>query len=156
MITIITNRIFSLKYTIIIIFILFNFSCKTKYNHKKDENLNSLKIDTLKYGILISSGTFCNNCFDSFDNVGIKYSKCIGKKKQTLYIETKDVRYVTDEDVFVGMKFNDAKIEETGFLFYFPLKSGWNAAFFLDENTDYQTMTKDSTVAFLFKIYSNY
>lgn len=41
-------------------------------------------------------------------------------------------------------------VTEFGWSFYFPLKSGWNAAFLLDEKTDYKTI-KDSTVAFIFK-----
>ena len=58
----------------------------------------------------------------------------------------------------MGMNFIDVElksgqdlINEPGFANYFPLKSGWFAAFNLDKKTNRQTITKDSTVSFIFK-----
>lgn len=74
------------------------------------------------------------------------------------FITTNDKKFITSDSVRMGMKYIDVElksgndlIKEPGFAFYFPLKSGWFAAFDLDVKADRQTITKDSTVSFIFK-----
>jgi len=141
---------------IIIAIAILNSCCTTGIQNNSAEK--KTKIDSI-YGIMISSGTIEDNCFDYIEKE-IKYSRCTDEKNNNniVYTDTKDKKYISPEGVYIGMSFNKVKkiskqklVQEPGWVYYFPLKSGWNAAFVLDKETAYQTITKDSLVAFIFK-----
>ena len=142
-----------MKKTIIYIFcISFIISC---YNKKEKEasNISNKKDSTY---LLLTSSSNLEECIDYIES-DIKFTKCFDKEFSTTFRSTKDSNFKTPEGVFIGMHLNSVKniskaklVEDHGWAYYFPLKSGWNAAFILDIETDYQTI-KDSTVAFIFK-----
>jgi len=136
--------------------LLILFSCNSKKEKTANYYINDKDSIGETYGMLISTNDLESTCFD-YTDIGIKFSKCIDKDFYTIFRSTTDSNFKTSDGVSIGMSLNTVKIIskkqlviEPDWAYYFPLKSGWNAAFMLDEKTDYQTI-KDSTVAFIFK-----
>lgn len=119
-------------------------------NNRLTDSINTKLVSC--YGMLVNSGTLSNKCFDSISNV-IKYSVCFYDDDKYKFIVTNDNKFITLDSVSVGMKYGEVilisknnLIKEPGFAYYFPLKSGWFAAFNLDAKTNCQTITKDYSV----------
>ncbi len=88
---------------------------------------------------------------------GINYIICKDDSNKITYIETKDMDFITEEGLKIGMnyhevlKYTDKEIQlEKGWAYILPLSNGWYAAFDLSiENLD--EMPNDTSIRWFFK-----
>lgn len=119
------------------------------FDHKKFRQSRS------KYPmyILINANEFALDKFVVINNVSLSVG--IDPDRDTVFfVSTTDEKFITQDSVYVGMSFKDARIKtidtifnEPGWAWILPLKSGWNAAF----HFEYQEVPDTARVWFLFQ-----
>ena len=106
--------------------------------------------------ILISSSQFSKAYLVIYDE--IYYTIAVNDINKVSFISTEDELFISPESLKIGGSFADVKaltknkvIKETGWAYYIPLESGWNAAFVEGEAMTDGILRADSEISFFFK-----
>jgi hypothetical protein len=106
--------------------------------------------------IMAASGSFLAKYILRVDS--IEFVLGISPEGHVKYISSSDQKFVTDEGLRIGDSWlkvknisNSELVKETGWAFYIPLQSGWNAAFVIGESMTEGSLSEESQVGWFFK-----
>lgn len=150
-------------YSFRFMFLLIFFSTSVSFCSKGNNMLeigNEVSPDFLKKldkeSSMTASGAITNIYKLKIKN--IDYYISLNKDNKIKYIETKDINFKTSEGFKVGTTLGEIQashksdiLEEKGWAYYVPLKSGWNAAFVEGEFMTDKNPSKNSRVIWFFK-----
>ena len=158
-----------MKYSLIISSLFFlgvSFSCSTLKNENNNntillEELPQIKDDFYPKTDSISYLMISPSQYSKAYNVycqNISYNIAINDLNKVIFISTQDEAFVTSENLMIGKLLSDVQsisknkiITESGWAFYIPLESGWNAAFVEGKSMTSRMLKEDSKISFFFK-----
>ena len=159
---VIHNSFYKIIYNLLLAFFLgmFIYSCSSKkiliLGQKLPKEILQKQEESPPILVMTSASSFNYSYNITVDN--IDFFMAVDKDNKIIYIGTTDKNFITSEGINIGSTLQDvmnvsekSMIKETGWAYYVPLPSGWNAAFTEGEEMTGEEPSEKSNVKWLFK-----